>query len=201
MFKLAPDHNTNPLFTLLMGFAAYLAGGTLVGLLATFLNFDVSGSFFDSAYPSDDFMILFFGTAIGGILLLLLFKSFTITTLIKTVVLSTLGIVCLFVIFFVEAVWLFAGGFFNFHLLFLLCFALANAVYGAFIGPVFQGVRSIGFFALGCGITSIPFGLLSWATSGVVLAGINLAAVVLVASLGATTGLSIGLYRLLKAKT
>ncbi|WP_170253949.1 hypothetical protein [Acetobacterium paludosum] len=194
------DHKTDPLFTLLMGFVAYLAGGTLVGLLAAFFKFDVSGSFYDSAYPSDDFIILFVGAAIGGILLLLLFKIFTITTLIKTIVLSTLGIGCLFVIYFIEILWLFASGFFIFHLAFLICFVLANAVYGAFIGPIFIGARSIGFSALVCGLTAIPFGLLSWQTSGLVLAGINLAAMVLVASLGATTGLSIGLYRLLKTK-
>ena len=205
MFKLDANNKTYPLFTMLIGLVAYLVSGIIVGLLLTILNFDVSGSFFDSfSIPSYDFIIIFIGAAIGGILLLLMFKIFKFNKLIKIVILSILGTLSILVIFIVEIILMYAGIFFVFHISFLvsflICFMIANAIYGAFIAPVFHGGESIGLFALVCGITSIPFGMLAWETSGIVLIGINLATLVLVTSLGATTGLSIGLYSLLESK-
>jgi hypothetical protein len=202
MFKLDATKKSYPFLTMLIGLVAYLASGTIVGLILTILKVESSlyVSYVNSG-PSYDFLMIIIGAPLGGILLGLMMKMFKLNSLIAIVVFSIIGefsgIIIGEIAGFIAYIY-FSG--YSFPISFVFGFMIANAIYGAFIAAAFHGGKSIGLFALVCGITSVPFGILVWKTSGMVLVGINLATLVLLTSLGVTTGLSIGLYSLVKSK-
>jgi MFS family permease len=200
MFELDATKKSYPFLTMLIGLVAYLASGTIVGLILTILKVESSLHLnYGNSGPSYDFFMFIIGAALGGILLGLMMKMFKLKRLIAIVFFSIIGEFSGIIIGEI------VGGYLYFFSLssslsFVFGFMIANAIYGAFIAGVFHGGKSIGLFALVCGITSVPFGILVWKTSGIVLVGINLATLVLVTSLGATTGLSIGIFSLFKSK-
>ena len=90
---------------------------------------------------------------------------------------------------------------------------LMGIIFGAVFGPMIYGRKSIWLFSIVCGIVSIPFGLLVAAmNSGCylkvwldnlleVFGKIDLNFLVITISLGIGTGLSIGLYNMLKQRS
>jgi len=200
MFELDATKKTYPFLTMLIGLVAYLASGTIVGLILTILKVESSLHLsYGNSGLSYDFFMFIIGVALGGILLGLMMKMFKLNRLIAVVVFSIIGEFSGIIIGEIVGGYLYFFGQ-SISLSFVFGFMIANAIYGAFIAAVFHGGKSIGLFALVCGITSVPFGILVWKTSGIVLVGINLARLVLVTSLGATTGLSIGIFSLFKSK-
>jgi MFS family permease len=202
MFELDATKKSYPFLTMLIGLVAYLASGTIVGLILTILKVESSLHLnYGNSGPSYDFFMFIIGAALGGILLGLMMKMFKLNRLIAIVVFSIIGefsgIIIGEIAGFIAYIY-FSG--YSFPISFVFGFMIANAIYGASITAVFHGGKSIGLFALVCGITSVPFGILMLNTSGIVLIGINLSTLVFLTSLGETTGLSIGLYSLVKSK-
>ena len=77
---------------------------------------------------------------------------------------------------------------------------VADAIYGALLGHLFYGRKSIKFFALVCAIASIPFGILLSMPINLAWISFDQNLLFTLVSFGTTTGLSIGLYSLLKVK-
>lgn len=77
---------------------------------------------------------------------------------------------------------------------------VADAIFGAILADLFYGRKSISFFILVCGIASIPFGLLLSMPIHITWINFDQNLLFILTSFGTTTGLSIGLYSLLKLK-
>lgn len=77
---------------------------------------------------------------------------------------------------------------------------IADAIYGALLGHLFYGRKSISFFAFVCAIASIPFGILVSMPFNIAWISFDQNLLFILVSFGTTTGLSIGLYSLLKLK-
>lgn len=77
---------------------------------------------------------------------------------------------------------------------------VADAVYGALLGDLFYSRKSISFFALVCGIASIPFGMLVSMPINIAWISFDQNVLLILVSFGTTTGLSIGLHSVLKLK-
>lgn len=77
---------------------------------------------------------------------------------------------------------------------------IADAIYGALLGHLLYGRKSIMYFAFVCGIASIPFGILVSMAFNIVWISFDQNLLFILVSFGTTTGLSIGLYSLLKLK-
>lgn len=77
---------------------------------------------------------------------------------------------------------------------------VADAIYGALLGHLFYGGKSIRHFAFVCGIASIPFGILVSMPFKIAWISFDQNLLFILVSFGTTTGLSIGLYSLLKLK-
>lgn len=75
---------------------------------------------------------------------------------------------------------------------------LTDAIFGAILADLFYGRKSILFFALVCGIASIPFGLLLSMPVDIAWIRFDQNLFFSLISFGTTTGLSIGLYSLMK---
>lgn len=171
---------------MLIGLIAFLVSGIIVGLLLSKSN------------PM--FGMLLVG-AIGGLLMGLMLRMFN--KLYKIVILSTVGTFIGIIIGFAlgEVIASLSPFLEESEIPNIILFIIMNAIYGAILAPLFHGRKSIWFFALVCGIVSIPIGLLLIITNGIVWGGLDLNFLVIVTSLGTTSGLSIGLYSLLKLKS
>ncbi len=75
---------------------------------------------------------------------------------------------------------------------------VADAIYGALLGDLFYGRKSIEYFAIVCGIASIPIGILLSMPINIPWISFDMNLLFIVTSFGTTTGLSFGLYSLLK---
>jgi MFS family permease len=202
MFELDATKKSYPFLTMLIGLVAYLASGTIVGLILTILKVESSLHLnYGNSGPSYDFFMFIIGAALGGILMGLMMKMFKLNRLIAIVVFSIIGefsgIIIGEIAGFIAYIY-FSG--YSFPISFVFGFMIANAIYGTFIVSVFHGGKLSGLVALVCGIISVPFGILVWKISGIVLVGINMPTLVLITSLGATVGLNIGLYSLKTSK-
>lgn len=82
----------------------------------------------------------------------------------------------------------------------LITLIIADAIFGAFLGDFCYGRKSIGYFTLVCGIASLPFGILLSIPIKITWINFDQNLLFILTSLGTTTGLSIGLYSLLKLK-
>lgn len=81
----------------------------------------------------------------------------------------------------------------------LLLLIVVDAIFGAIMAHCFFNSQAIRFFAISCGIISIPFGILLSFPINVAWLGTDLNLVLFIISLGTSTGFSYGLYSLHKS--
>jgi hypothetical protein len=82
----------------------------------------------------------------------------------------------------------------------LFVLIIGDAIFGAILAGLIYGRKAISFFAIVCGLASIPFGLLLSLPFDITLIRFDQNMLFMLTSFGASTGLSIGLYKLLKSK-
>lgn len=181
-----------PLFTLLVGLAAYLIGGGIGGVISCLL--------------SGEFIILAFGAPVGSLLMLFFLRRLTKEIIIKVAIGSeAAGLAGVFAGFSIGELISAAMGpllpAFRDFIPNILLLVVADAIFGAAISWLLYGRKAIGVFALGCGIISIPFGVLLSMPMDIAGIGFDQNLLLMVASFGAATGFSIGLADLLKSET
>lgn len=186
-----------PVLTMLIGFISFLISGIFIGLISLRIN---------------EGLMLILGVPIGSVLMLFLLHKLNKGKTLVVIIWSELGGFAGFITGF--TVGTVAGGIIG--LIFpslsdmskiqsqiipnIFVLASADAIFGAFITRLIYGRKSISFFALVCGIASIPFGLLLSIPVKIALISFDQNLLFSLTSFGTTTGLSIGLYSLLKEK-
>lgn len=190
-------NKTYPLLTMLIGLISFSISGIIMGLISLRTN---------------EGLILILGAPIGSLIMLFILHKLGKDKILAVIIRSELGgFVGFFVGFMLGE--LLAGiiGFFIPSLTDLeqlkaqivpniVMLIVADAIYGSLLGDLFYGRKSIRFFALVCGIASIPFGILLSMPINITWIGFDQNLLFTLVSFGTTTGLSIGLYSLLKLK-
>lgn len=187
-----------PVLTMLTGFISFLISGIFIGLISMRIN---------------EGLMLILGVPIGSVLMLFLLHKLNKDKTLVVIIWSELGGFAGFITGFTAGT--VAGGIIG--LIFpslsdmsktqsqiipnIFALASADAIFGAFITRLIYGRKSISFFALVCGIASIPFGLLLSMPVKITLISFDQNLLFSLISFGTTTGLSIGLYSLLIEKS
>lgn len=188
-------NKTYPLLTMLIGLISFSISGIVMGLISLRAN---------------EGLILILGAPIGSLLMLFILHKLGKDNILAIIIRSELGGFAGFFAGFMLGE-LLAGiiGFFIPSLRDLeqlkaqivpniVVLIVADAIYGALLGDLFYDRKSIRFFALVCGIASIPFGILLSMPINITWIGFDQNLLFTLVSFGTTTGLSIGLYSLLK---
>lgn len=190
-------NKTYPLLTMLIGFISFSISGIIVGLMSLRVN---------------EGLILVLGVPIGSLLMLFILRKLGKDKILSIIIRSELGgFAGFFVGFMIGELLAEISGFFIPSLRDLeqvksqiipniVVLIVTDAIYGALLGDLFYGRKSIRFFALVCGITSIPFGILLSMPINIAWISFDQNLLFTLVSFGTTTGLSIGLYSLLKLK-
>lgn len=186
-----------PLLTMLTGFVTFLFVGFITGLISLKTN---------------EGLILILGLPLASMLMMLLLRKLSRQNILAVIIRSLVGgFAGLFAGFVI-------GELFNWIIaviipslgdlaqaksqilpnLFVLI--VADAIFGAFLAGLFYGRKSISFFALTGAIASIPFGLLLSLPIDISWIKFDMNMFLMLVSFGATSGLSIGLYSVLKSK-
>lgn len=190
-------NKTYPLLTMLIGLISFSISGIIVGLISLRAN---------------EGLILILGVPIGSLLMFFMLRKLGKNKILAVIIRSELGGFAGFFAGFMIGELL--GGVIAFIFpslsdmaqiksqiipnIFVLI--VADAIFGAFLADLFYGRKSIYFFALICGIASIPFGLLLSMPIDIIWISFDQNLLFILTSFGTTTGLSIGLYNLLKLK-
>ncbi|MCB2295868.1 hypothetical protein LGK95_20610 [Clostridium algoriphilum] len=195
MFKLDNSKKLYPLWAMLIGLISFLISGIIIGLISLITS---------------EGLILILGVPIGSLLMLFVLHKLDKSNLLAVVIRSELGgFIGFFMGFMIGEL---LGGVVAFFFPSLsdmtqiklqimpniVVLIVANAIFGASLADLFYGRKSICFFALVCGIVSIPFGLLLSIPIDIAWISFDQNLLFIVTSFGTTTGLSIGLYSLLK---
>jgi hypothetical protein len=186
-----------PLLTMLIGFISFSVSGIIVGLISLKTN---------------EGLILILGVPIGSLIMLFILRKLGKNKILAVIIRSELGgFTGFFVGFMIAALLAEIIGFFFPSLRDLdqvklqilpniVMLIVADAIYGALLGDLFYGRKSIRFFALVCGIASIPFGILLSMPINLASISFDQNLLFILVSFGTTTGLSMGLHSLLKLK-
>jgi len=199
MFKLDKSKRIYPLLTALFGFCVFLFSGISVNFIFIVINRLSHGT------PNSTFEVPFLGLLIigaaGGFLLGLLLgmKGKLVKVTLSSIAGVFLGTMLGFM--FGEAFASIAPSFTETEIPNMVLFFFMNAAYCATIAAVYCGFKSIWFFALTGALCSVPISLMMYVTKGIILHGFDLNFLLIVASVGITSGFCIGLYELLKPKS
>lgn len=190
-------NNIYPLLTMLAGLITFSISGIITGFLSLTTN---------------EGLILILGVPIGSLLMLFALRKLSKDKVLSVIIRSELGGFAGFFVGFIIGE-LLAGiiGHFIPSLMGLeqlkaqivpniVVLIIADSIYGVLMGDLLYGRKSIGFFALICGIASIPFGILIGMPIDIAWISFDRNLFFSLVSFGTTTGLSIGLYSLLKLK-
>lgn len=184
-----------PLLTTLIGFISFLISGIMVGLISLRVN---------------EGLILILGVPIGSLLMLFILRNLSKDKILAVIIRSELGgFAGILAGFMIGELLGWIIGFVFPSLsdmaqiksqiipnMFVLI--IADTILGSFLADLFYGRKSISFFALVCGIASIPFGLLLSMPIDISWISFDQNLLFALISFGTTTGLGIGLYSLLK---
>jgi len=186
-----------PLLTMLIGLISFSICGVILGFLSLITN---------------EGLILILGLPIGSLLMLFILGKLSKDKILSVIIRSELGgIAGLLAGFIIGELISVVIGFIFPSLKDLsqikaqiipniVVLIIADAIFGAFLGSLFYGRKSISFFALACGIASIPFGILISLPIDIHWISFDQNLFFFLVSYGTTTSLSIGLYNLFKLR-
>lgn len=186
-----------PLLTMLAGLISFLISGSIFGLLGLRVN---------------EWLILILGIPIGSLIMLFILRKLSRSKILAVIIRSELGGFIGFFTGFIIGELLSGVIGFIFPSLSdisqvksqivpnIIVLIIADAIFGAFFADLLYGRKSISFFSLVCGIASIPFGVLVSMPIHIGWIGFDQNLLFCLVSFGTTTGLSIGLYSMLKLK-
>lgn len=190
-------NKTYPLLTMLKGLISFCLSGIITGFLSLKTN---------------EGLILLLGVPLGTLLMLFLLRKLNNGRVLSVIILSELGGIAGFIAGFILGE-LFSGG-----IAFIISslgdtsqlkaqiipnmivLIVADIIFGIFLAGLFYGRKSILFFALVCGIASIPFGVLLSMPMNTAWIPFDQNLFFSLLSFGTTTGLSMGLYPLRKVR-
>lgn len=198
MIEKEVTNKTYPFITMMIGLISFLISGIIVGLISLKTN---------------EGLILILGAPIGSLLMLfIILRKLGKDKILAVIIRSELGGFLGFFMGFIIGE-LLAGiiGIFIPSLRDLeqikaqilpniVVLIIADGIYGALLGDLFYGRKSIKFFALVCAIASIPFGILLSMPISIAWISFDQNLLFTLVSFGTTTGLSIGLYSLFVEK-
>lgn len=191
MAKIKTANKAYPLLTMLIGLFSFLISGMITGLISLTTN---------------EGLILLLGAPIGSLLMLFFLHKLNKSNILSVIIRSEFGVFIGFLTGFILGellawiIGLFVPSLKNLEQVNaqiipnIALLIAADAIYGALLGNLLYGRKSMKFFALICGIASIPFGVLLSMPINMGLSRFNQNLLFTLVSFGTTTGLSIGIH-------